>query len=283
MEPVDVQALRLHGSFKLSRVGISNIHKPVMVKRKGRTIQLTPELEIAVDLPASQRGSHLSRNAQAVGALVDESVREPVDGLEGLCRKLAERLLLLHEYASLAEVRAKADYFLERTFAGKTSLERYKLIANAVASREGTRCQIGVEVLGITACPCAMEGTRAIAGVSDGAYISHNQRNLASLIVEQPEPSQVEADHLIDIVEGALSGPTFDILKRSAEAALVMQAHRNPRFVEDVVRHILSRLLERYPDLPDELTVQASSVAQESIHKHEAFAERVATIGELKA
>jgi len=93
----------------------------------------------------------------------------------------------------------------------------------------------------------------------------------------------VDADHLVDIVENALSGPTFDILKRSAEAALVMQAHQRPRFVEDVVRHMLQGLLARYPELPDDLSVQASSLAQESIHKHDAFAERVATIGELKA
>ena len=284
MEPVDVQALRLQGSFKLSRVGISNIHKPVMVLRNGRKVQLTPELEVAVDLPADQRGSHLSRNAQAVGAMVDESVREPVEGLEGLCKRLAERLLTLHEYASQAQVKANADYFLEREFAGKTSLERYKLLALALAQRDrGTRCHIGVEVVGITACPCAMEGTRVLADIPDGEYISHNQRNLARLMVEQSVPPQVDADHLVDIVEGALSGPTFDILKRSAEAALVMQAHQRPRFVEDVVRHMLQGLLEHYPDLPDHIGVQASSVAQESIHKHDAFAERVATIGELKA
>ena len=181
-------------------------------------------------------------------------------------------------------MKAQADYFLEREFAGKTSLERYQLLALAIAHREeGTRCHIGVEVVGITACPCAMEGTRAMADIADGEYISHNQRNLARLMVEQSDPPQVDADHLVDIVENALSGPTFDILKRSAEAALVMQAHQRPRFVEDVVRHMLQGLLARYPELPDDLSVQASSLAQESIHKHDAFAERVATIGELKA
>jgi len=60
-------------------------------------------------------------------------------------------------------------------------------------------------------------------------------------------------------------------------------AHRNPKFVEDVVRDVLERLLKRYPKMPDSTQVRVKSEAEESIHKHNAFAERSTTFGELRA
>jgi len=63
----------------------------------------------------------------------------------------------------------------------------------------------------------------------------------------------------------------------------VLEAHRNPKFVEDIVRDILRAVLRRYGHLGDDTRVIVSSQSEESIHKHNAYAERVTTLGELKA
>jgi GTP cyclohydrolase-4 len=52
--------------------------------------------------------------------------------------------------------------------------------------------------------------------------------------------------------------------------------------VEDVVRCVLYNFVKRFPDLPDEVFVDVVSDSEESIHKHDAFAEREATLGELR-
>ncbi len=52
--------------------------------------------------------------------------------------------------------------------------------------------------------------------------------------------------------------------------------------MEDVVREILTRILEKYTELPDDVVVTVRSESEESIHKHNAFAERVTTLGELR-
>ncbi|RLF50524.1 MAG: hypothetical protein DRN19_04390, partial [Thermoplasmata archaeon] len=54
------------------------------------------------------------------------------------------------------------------------------------------------------------------------------------------------------------------------------------KFVEDVVRDTLSQIVERYTDLPDNTMVVVRSESEESIHKFNAFAERVTTLGELR-
>jgi len=71
-------------------------------------------------------------------------------------------------------------------------------------------------------------------------------------------------------------------LKRKEEAELVIKAHQKPKFVEDVVRDMLSQVLKKYNDLPADVVVIARSESEESIHKHNAFAERVTTLGELR-
>jgi len=112
--------------------------------------------------------------------------------------------------------------------------------------------------------------------------ITHNQRNTATLLIEVPEGHPIEANDLIEVVEGSMSAPTFGVLKRGDEGALVLAAHKNPKFVEDVVRSILTKLIERYEDLPDDAHVTVRSESDESIHRHNAVAERTTTMGELR-
>jgi len=276
-------------------VGVTGVVKPVQVRRPGRSLTLTTTLDVFVDLPAEQKGSHLSRNVEAINDVVEGSVREPVGSLEDLTDTIARSLLKRHEYATTSEVWAKADYFLERTSPwGSTSLEPYRLVARANARRGSVDVErsIGVEVVGMTACPCAMETVRdellkrhpEIARWPEGIpIITHNQRNRTTVILEEPAGHAIEADELIDIVEDSLSAPTFGLLKRPDEGRLVEMAHRNPKFVEDVVRDVLDRLLKRYPKMPNGAWVRVKSEAEESIHKHNAFAERSTTFGELRA
>ena len=101
--------------------------------------------------------------------------------------------------------------------------------------------------------------------------------------VETTEAHSVEADDLIDVAEAGLSAPTYEILKRGDEARLVIRAHERPLFVEDVVREVLDALVRKYPQLPDDALLMVRSEAEESIHKHNAFAERVTTLKELRA
>ncbi|HEV8360552.1 MAG TPA: GTP cyclohydrolase MptA [Candidatus Thermoplasmatota archaeon] len=292
MQPLpDVQALRSTHDYKLTRVGVTGIRKPVQVKRPSRKdpITLVAVVDAFVDLPGRQRGIHMSRNVEAINEAIDQAVRAPVRGLEDLAGGIASDLLKRHDYASIAEVDIEADYFLERTQpSGQRSLEPYNLLASARARRgQPLRCGIGALVTGINACPCAMETARQLLeerGMArEGPNITHNQRNRTLLLVETTDGISVEADDLIDLAEAGLSAPTYEILKRGDEARLVIRAHERPLFVEDVVREVLDGVVRRYPQLPPDTLVLVRSEAEESIHKHNAFAERVTTLGELRA
>jgi len=284
----DVQSRPSQSNFKLTRVGVTGVKKLVDIKRpeKKKAVSLVVKMDLFVDLPASQKGSHMSRNLELVSDLIDENLKEPISDLESFCAQIAKLLLEKHDYATFSEVKAEADYFLERVYpSGSKGLEPYKLVAEARAKSNGDiKKLIGVKVIGMTACPCAREVIKTIGKYKDN-YVppTHNQRNITTLMIEVPgDDKTVDANDLIDITEKSFSSPTYGILKRREEGQVVFNAHKNPKFVEDVVRDILSAILKQYNSLPDDVMVVVRSESEESIHKHNALAERVTTLGELR-
>ena len=292
MTPKDVQNQRIEGGFKLTRVGVTGVKKPVNVRRDGKELTLTATFDLFVDLPSDQRGSHMSRNLEVVGDIVDDSLERPVTSIEDLAAQITEKLLMRHEYASCAEAVIKADYFMEkRTPGGRRSIEAYRIEGDAVNRNGALERYVGVEVVGMSACPCAMETLRAMLiekypeyekCISEIPIITHNQRNIVSIRMQIPEGRSIEAEDLIAVAESSLSSPTFEVLKRDDEGRVVYEAHANPKFVEDVVRDALHMILKKYPDFPDSTMVSVKSESEESIHKHNAFAERTTTFGELR-
>ncbi|HEY6238277.1 MAG TPA: GTP cyclohydrolase MptA [Thermoplasmata archaeon] len=296
----DVHAMApLHGRLMLRQVGVGGIKKPIAVERAGRVVTLSASFRITVDLPSGRKGSDLSRNAEVLAELVDQTVHRPVAGLETACGNIARELLVRHPYATESSVHATADYYLPRGVAkDRESLEDYRLFAEAQGSRQPDGSvvvlrSIGAEAVGMTACPCAMENVRErlieeYPALKDPTLrtlpmITHNQRNRTRLTFELGEGDEVEADRIIETIEAAQSSPTYAILKRGDEARLVLQAHRNPKFVEDVVRDLLASVPGRFPHLPDPVGVLARTVSEESIHKYDVIAEHRTTVGELRA
>lgn len=285
----DLQYGKGDASYKLTRVGVRNVRKPVVVQREGLSEKLNNTLscsiDIYVDLPADQKGSHMSRNVEVLNEVVEESIRNPITAIEDMAADICRRLLVHHEYAQNAEVHISAEYYRpSRTPQGRETFEIYTLLAGGTIVRGGPLTKtVGIRAVGMTACPCAQQTvTEMLEFEGDMPVMSHNQRNVCTLTVTMPEDVSIEANDLIDLVEDSFSSPTFELLKRPDEGQVVINAHRNTKFVEDVVRGVVLRFVNRYTDLPDSVSIDVISDSEESIHKHDAYAERVATLGELR-
>ena len=139
--------------------------------------------------------------------------------------------------------------------------EMVSLIGIAAASRERVRRVVGVEATGINACPCAQGLVRGAAADRlldagfDGGDVerilelvplaTHNQRGRGTLLVGTAE--RLNAERLVEIVEGSMSSPIYELLKRPDELFVVEHAHLQPRFVEDSVRVALKTVLDELP------------------------------------
>jgi GTP cyclohydrolase IV len=287
------------GRFELHKVGLSGIRKPLTIRRPDRVVTLTTLFDVAVDLPSTRKGSDLSRNAILLAEIVDETAVRPEPSLESACVAIARELLARHQYAHVATVEASAEYFLRRGIAEeRTSFEDYTILAAAQSARSTSdgpvtvTKSIGAEAVGMTACPCAMETAREALSeefpllrdpsMKSMPMITHNQRNRTRLMFDLADDTEIEVDDLIQTIEAAQSSPTYAILKRGDEAQMVIQAHRHPKFVEDVLRDLLRRVATGFADVPDTAFVRARTVSEESIHKYNVVAAHQALLGELR-
>ena len=246
----------------------------------------------------------MSRTPEAISEVVDEVAKGASDGIESLCADIVNRMLEKHEYAKRVEVNMVSDYMFmkESPVTDNRSQEMAKLIANAVGIRDddGTitiRKAIGAEVVGMTVCPCAQESVREVDKsnllkfldeetcekvLDTVTFASHNQRGVGTILIEVPEKEYIDGEKLIEIIESSMSSPISELLKRPDENAVVMRAHKNPVFVEDCVRTMNEKILDEFSYLPDDTLITTRQENHESIHRHNAYAEKVSTLGSLK-
>ncbi len=291
--------------IKLTRVGVTGVKKLLQLERTNkRPIILLPTFDAFVDLPSDQKGVHMSRNPEAISEVLETVSKDsPVD-VESLCAKIVEKMMTKHEYAKRVEISMTTDFMFmkESPVTKNKTQEMAQLKAKAVGIRDDNdnisiRKSIGAEVIGMTVCPCAQESVKesdknkllefldeeTTQKVLDTVtFASHNQRGVGTLLIEVPEDKVVKAEDLIDIIEKSMSSPVCELLKRPDENATVMNAHRKPVFVEDCVRNMMEQIVSKYSDFPDDTLITARQENQESIHRHNAFAEKVTTLGELK-
>lgn len=293
----DLQASLPEVRLGLSRAGVMGASKAIRISYGETEKLIAADIECTVDLDPAQKGVHMSRFPE----IFAEAIEEVVIGEALLVEVLAEHIatnIVERQRAARAEVRIVARYPLERTtpVTGLPTQEMVSLIGIAASSAGRARRVVGVEAAGINACPCAQGLVRGRAserlleaGFEDAdvdrilelvPLATHNQRGRGTLYVGTE--SSVNAEQLVAIVEGSMSAPVYELLKRPDELFVVEHAHLQPRFVEDSVRLALKGLLDAYPELDGEDFVFSRQVNLETIHTHDVLAERYGTVGELR-
>lgn len=294
----DVQSSAPATPLALSRVGVTGLERVLRLAGGGRGTLFFAVMDLFVYLESSRAGVHMSRFIENIEAVASEVTAESAPDCETLAERMA--LAIAQTQGSVrSEVRIKARYPSARRapVSGIPLEDLYTFIGVAVSDGLSTRRAVGVEVNGLTVCPCAQEMISEYSRelLSDAGYTpeqrdeivsmlplaSHNQRGLATLLVGTELP--VRAEELVSIAESAMSSEIYELLKRPDELHVVRQAHFKPRFVEDVVREMLRMVYEKYAELPDDAFVLARQENFESIHTHNAYAERCAYLGELRA
>jgi MptA/FolE2 family GTP cyclohydrolase len=294
----DLQASLPDVRIGLSRAGVSGVRKAIRIRYAEVEKLIAADIECTVDLDRTRKGVHMSRFPELFEEAIEEVVIEEALLVEQLAERIASEIVE-RQRALRAEVKIVAQYPFERRtpVTGLATQQMVVLIGLAAASTRAVRRIVGVEATGINACPCAQglvrESTRdrlAEAGF-DAAEVeqilalvplaTHNQRGRGTLFVGTRVP--VNAEHLVQIVEGSMSAPVYELLKRPDELHVVEQAHTHARFVEDSVRIALAETLDRHPALEPGDFLFSRQVNFETIHDHDVIAERYGTVAELRA
>lgn len=284
----------------LSRVGITNVRRVLRLDSGAADRHDTlffAEMDLFVHLDARHAGVHMSRFVENIEDIAAEMSAETAPDFETLAERMALAMART-QGASRAEVSLRAQYpVIKRTpVSGMDVEDLYNFIGYAISDGESTRRAVGVEVNGLTACPCAREmsseysrGILIKKGYSpeQAAEItsilplaSHNQRGKGTLIVGTE--ARIRAESLARIIESSMSSEIYELLKRPDELHVVRKAHMNTRFAEDVVREMIKSVTETLADLPDDTFILARQENYESIHAHNAYAERCGLLGNMR-
>ena len=294
----DLQASVPEIPIGLSRAGVTGVQKAVRIGRGAQEKLIAATIDCTVDLDPSQKGVHMSRFPELFEEAIEGVVADDAFLIEDLAEHVATRIVE-RQQALLAEVHIRARYPYERTtpVTKLSTQEMVSLIGIAAASQHGVRRIVGVQAIGINACPCAQGLVRGRASerLLEAGFepddverilelvpiATHNQRGQGTLYVGSAR--RVNAERLVELVELSMSSPIYELLKRPDELFVVEHAHLQPRFVEDSVRVALKSVLEELPDLDGGDFVLSQQVNFETIHAHEVVAERYGTVGELRA
>ena len=297
----DVQATEPDVTVGLNRVGVTGVEKLVEVARPDkRPYVLMAEFDVLVDLPSWRKGADMSRNMEVVDEVLEDAVSEPTYRIEDVCGDAAERLLAKHDYTTKAEVSMEAEFMVrdETPESERPTQATVDIVASATATDEQTTEEIGARVTGMTVCPCSqgmmeertreklqnlgVEESEVTEFLREVPQAGHAQRGHATLTVETTDAPEVDMHELIEVARDSMSARIYNLAKRPDEDHMTYQARANAKFVEDCVRDMAHGVVDAFPDLPDDAVVTMKQSNDESIHQHNAHAERVAEFATLR-
>jgi GTP cyclohydrolase I len=250
-EVEDVQGRADTRHLPINRVGVKNISHPVRVKDRSSGEQHTiATFNMYVSLPHNFKGTHMSRFVEILHVEREISV----ESFRAMLASMTERL-----EANAGHIEMSFPFFVMKRapVSGVESLMDYH--ASLIGERRDGHTEMWVKVIvPVTSlCPCSKR-------ISD--YGAHNQRSHVTITARLRHHMWIE--ELIDIAEKEASCELYGILKRPDEKYVTERAYDNPKFVEDMVRDVATRL--NADDRIAAYVVESENF--ESIHNHSAYA-----------
>ena len=253
----DVQSSIDHRNIAIDRVGIRGVRHPIQVKTESGVQPSVAMIDLDVLLPGDKKGTHMSR---FMALLQDHDA--PLDAAQ--MRLMVTTMLPLLE-ADAGQISLKYTHFINKTapISGVQSLLDYDVtwIAAAKKVKGDTQVELRLQaVVPVTSlCPCSKEIAE---------YGAHNQRSHVTMNVALKPEADLTIEGLVKIAEAEASCELWGLLKRPDEKYVTERAYDNPKFVEDLVRDVASRL--KADQRIKSFVVEAENF--ESIHNHSAYA-----------
>jgi GTP cyclohydrolase-4 len=271
----------------VARVGMTRTSIPLVIANPfgaPGTVQVACDVDAYVGLPAERRGIHVSR----IGHLLAELAGQPHASLHAYAIALCERVTEVQQ-CDTAEVavRGVLSYVEQAGGASKrASIEHLTLSAEARRRDGRTEAGHGLAFNHITACPCVQQTYEHADGGADdpavdarGPRPTHTQRCHTRIAIG-PCATPVPLDGLLAVVDHVVVR-SQNTLTRDLELLAVDRAHREPQFVEDVLRDLLAAVHGLIRDQHPDATIRIRATSQESIHDFDLDGEVVASVREL--
>ena len=255
---VDVQNQPDTRGIKIQRTGITKLFLPLCILDAGNIQQVAAQIRFTVALAENLRGTHMSRLTEILAEWTEQPLK--ISDVEKILLDTLEKLST--DFAALT---IAFKFFVKKfsPVSAKASLSAVDCEFSAELKR-GTRMKfsLGLSVPFTSLCPCSKE-------ISD--FGAHNQRSICRVKLTFADADKLDAVDIaqfVRLIEAQGSAEIFPLLKREDEKFVTETAYKNPKFVEDILRDVVTAL-RRVENL-SAFAVECENF--ESIHNHNAFA-----------
>ena len=258
----DVQNQQDTRNIPIQKVGVKDVEIPLKIERKPNSENgniefqtVFAKVKMSVSLPSHFKGTHMSRFLEVLNKYQKESLDS--NDIERVLFDMKNKL-----DAKCAYLKFDFKYFIKKTapMSKMSSLMGYDC---AFEGEIDENCNYNffliTKVPITTLCPCSKEISK---------YGAHNQRAILKIKIRYNNDEQIWLEDLIKMAEDCSSSEIYPLLKREDEKFVTEKAYENPKFVEDVIRDMVSKLEEN--DIINFYEVEME--AFESIHNHNAWA-----------
>jgi len=250
----DVQSIADDRRVAIDRVGVKGLRHPVrLLTPAGEVLHTVATFDMGVALPATVKGTHMSRFVEVL-----QAQHAPINpaAFRGLVEAMLARL-----QATAGAIEMRCAYFIAKRapVSGVESLLDYDMTLRGEVADGRYHGTLRVQAPVTSLCPCSKE-------ISE--YGAHNQRSHITIEADLAEGATLSVEALAGVADAEASCPVFGLLKRPDEKWVTERAYDNPKFVEDLVRDLALRL-----DADARIAAYRLEAENfESIHNHSAYA-----------
>ncbi|MFW9874506.1 MAG: GTP cyclohydrolase, FolE2/MptA family [Candidatus Thorarchaeota archaeon] len=97
----------------IDKVGIVELEKKVEIVKENKKYSFYPKISALIDLPAQQRGIHMSRTSETIEEVINEVIFKPTPTIELVGDRIVRKLLKRHPYTSKAEVKLEGKIVVQ--------------------------------------------------------------------------------------------------------------------------------------------------------------------------
>lgn len=254
----DVQNQPDERGIKIQQTGVTKVHLPFFVSDNGNVQPVTAQIRFTVALAETLRGTHMSRLTE----ILTDWTRRPIkiSDVEKILLDALDKLST--DFAALT---MDFKFFVEKIspVSAKPSLSAVDCSFSGELTRgDRMKFTLGLSVPFTSLCPCSKEIS---------TFGAHNQRSVCRVkmtFADADKLDRVSIENLVRLIETQGSAEIFPLLKREDEKFVTEAAYQNPKFVEDILRDVVTTL-RRVENLSG-FEVECENF--ESIHDHNAFA-----------
>jgi len=256
----DVQNQKDYRNIPIQKVGVKDVEIPLKIERKSKDNKIELEMvyakaKMSVSLTSEFKGTHMSRFIEILNKYREENLLTST--IEKILFDMKQVLDATSSYLKFS-----FKYFIKK-HAPISDLESLMCYDCAFEGELDANCDFHFYLIAnipiTTLCPCSKEISK---------YGAHNQRAVIKLKIGYDRDDHIWLEDLIEMAESCASSEIYPLLKREDEKYVTEHAYENPKFVEDVIRDVVSKLNEN-----KKITFYEAEIeAMESIHSHNAWA-----------